>query len=182
MESIPLNIAVSVVTAFVTYLVIEYLKKSGRITVNLTSSNIVLSKPNKLGGQEPTVFLHEAEDLNISLGIDIYNSSQVAKSLREVGLEIKHPKRRKFFSSASVLLKEKQQQDRYRLAPYQKLGIINLPPRELIHLEIKSWVRVADHDLKGELTFNLVAKYPNGWRFKKYLVLANPEAPFVRTE
>src|SRR5690348_10422655 len=79
---------IGVFGSITTMVVSHYLKLAGKILVNLTRSNIVLSRLNN-GVIEPTVFLDEAENLSISVGIDIYNSSDAPKSLRELGIEVK---------------------------------------------------------------------------------------------
>lgn len=159
----------------------QYIKQSGKITVNLTRSNIMLSKPDEAGGQVATSNLDESDTLNISLGIDIYNSSEVPRSLRELGIEV-IPRKGKGFSIPPSVLKERSNIPTF--IPYRKLEIINLPPKELTHLDLQTWEKLdhSYHELKGSLTFSFVARYPNGKKFKVRLITVDLEKPALQTE
>ncbi len=164
---------IGVLGSIATLITSDYLRRSGRIAIYLTRSNIVLSKRDEMGGQVDTLLLSEAENLNISLGLDIYNSSDIPKSLRELEIELKGKKNTILTLRPSVL-NEKQ----HGSYPYRHLEIINLPPKELIHIDLQCWVKVEQNNsLKGDITFSFKAKYPNGRLFKTYLIKANPEKP-----
>ncbi len=166
---------IGVFGSLITLIASDYLRRSGKITLYLTRSNIVLSKRDELGGQVDTIFLSEAENLNISLGLDIYNSSDEPKSLRELEIELKVKKNKPFTVYPSIL-RDKTQGGLH----YRRLEIVNLPPKELIHIDLQGWVKVEqNNDLKGDIVFSFKAKHPNGRSFKKYLIEANLEKPIL---
>lgn len=71
----------------------------------------------------------------MSLGVDIYNSSDIPKNLRELRVEIKENWWNTFTVPISVL-KENYQGH----FPYRTLEIINLSPKELAHFNFQSLV------------------------------------------
>jgi hypothetical protein len=180
MEAIGLNITVSVVTAVLTYLAIEYFKNSGKIRVNVTRSNIGLTMPDKHGGQTPTVDLEQADQLHITLGLNIYNSSNTQKSLRDIGFGLQIKNWGTITIPASVTAEAKNLEITSALYSGQPLSrpldILNLPPKELIFLYVFSSVPAQKH-YKGNILFSLVGKYPNGKKFKAKLVTVDPEHP-----
>lgn len=157
----------------------HYLRLAGKVTMNLTQSDIVLARPDGHGQQESVGTFEQAIDFNISLGIDVYNSSDVPRSLRELEIEIRG-KRGKVFTVLPSVLKDNYQ----GFVPYHTLGIMNLPPKELKHFDFKSWIKVNNlpSDMRGELTISFKAKYPNGWRFKRKLLVIDPEKPKLQVE
>jgi len=172
MESIGINIAVSVVTAFLTYIVIEYFKKSGKIRVNLGSSELVLHKPDDYGGQSPTKSVAEATSLTVILGLDIYNSSDVQRSLRALEIEIKPKNKSKSFVSPPYTFVRGSSS----LAPYSKFQVVNLPPKEITHLDVRCWARDDEcRNLGKEVSVYLKGLYPNGRKFKAFLQTADLE-------
>ncbi len=172
MESIGINIAISVVTAFLTYIVIEYFKKAGKIRVNLGSSELVLQKPDEAGGQVPTQSTAEATSLTVILGLDIYNSSDVQRSLRALEIELKPKSKSKSFVSLPYTFIRGSSS----LVPYSKLQVINLPPKEITHLDVRCWLKGDEcRSLGREISIYLRGLYPNGRKFKAYLQTADLE-------
>jgi len=158
---------IGIVGSIGTLIASHLLRTSGRITVNLTRSNITLSRqnPDEYGQEVVTLHLDEAAKLNISLGIDIYNSSDIPRSLRDLWIEVKSKGRLVIGTRPSVLNdKRKSQFDVYR-----KLEIINLPPKELAHVDLMGWINVSSYQkLKGNLTFSFKAEYPNKKVFRVF--------------
>lgn len=171
MESIGINIAVSVVTAFLTYIVIEYVKKSGKIRVNLGSSELLLYKLD-VGVQVQTQSIAEATGLTVELGLDIYNSSDVQRSLRALEIELKPKNRSKSFVSPPYTFIRGSSS----LFPYGKFQVINLPPKEITHLDVRCWASGDEcHNLGKEVSIYLKGLYPNGRKFNAFLRTADLE-------
>jgi hypothetical protein len=142
----------------------HYLRQAGRITVNISSSEFTLSKSDDAGGSEDAKSIAEAESLQIRLGVDIYNPSDVPRSFREICLEIK-PKTKK--ASYIFPLYVFIENSKSVFMPYKKLEIINLPPKELKHFDFNSWPKKEEFiGLNGEVVVYFKALYPNGNKFK----------------
>lgn len=158
---------IGIVGSIGTLIASHLLRTSGRITVDLTRSSITLSKQNPDGhGEEVgTLYLDEAAKLNISLGMDIYNSSDIPRSLRDLWIEVKSKGKLVAGTRPSVL--NDMRKSEYDI--YRKLEIINLPPKALAHLDLMGWINVSSYQkLKGSLNFSFKAEYPNRKVFRVF--------------
>jgi len=108
-------------------------------------------------------------ELKIQLSLDIYNSSELPKSFRDISIEVKSHKSKKTI----------------RLTPYtpedasgkiKTLEIINLPPKEIKNIDLLCTAFPLP-DFYGKISIYFVAKYPNGFRFKKQLISSVIEVP-----
>jgi hypothetical protein len=164
MESIGINIVVSVVTAFLTYIVIEYVKKSGKISVNLGSSELALNKLDV--GVEVPSSVAEATSLTVILGLDIYNSSDVQRSLRALEIELKPKNKSKSFVSPPYTFIRGSTS----YSPYGKFQVINLPPKEITHLDVRCWASGDEcRNLGKDVSIYLKGLYPSGRKFRAFL-------------
>src|SRR5687768_12887124 len=91
MESIAVNIVVALLTASLTYFLTNYFRQSGKIILNV-------------GWLDHTVY--EDSPVEVEFGMDMYNSSDVAKTLREPEVEfnIKERKKRGTWSTFTLFV------------------------------------------------------------------------------
>jgi hypothetical protein len=167
MESIGVNIAVAVITALLTFLVINYFKQAGKITANLTSHDFGETRPGEIQREEKIDLVTKPEELSIMLGVDIHNSSDITKSLRKLRLEFRSRTGKKPLSLPPYVLIPGSESS----MPFKKLEVVNLPPKEIMHYDLRCWVKEKEyHELDREIQVYLKARYPDGGDFEARLL------------
>lgn len=134
------------------YIAGYFLSRVGKITTYLTSSDFRVARVNESGEEKHDISITEAEWLSISLGIDIYNSSDVPKSLRELEIEVKSKKAVVSKTPFSV-----ESNGRHIF----ELKIINLTPKVIGHIELET--TLAKEELVG------IVAVQDEWRLPNWL-------------
>src|SRR5690349_9379607 len=67
----------------------HFLRTFGKIIVDVTDSELHLFLRDLEGGDREIDYIDDAQVLNVRFGIDIYNSSDIPRSLREIHVELR---------------------------------------------------------------------------------------------
>jgi hypothetical protein len=161
-ESIAVNVVVALITASLTYFLTDYLRQSGKLIVNVGWIDFTRNEDGLV---------------EVEFGMDMYNSSDIAKALRQLVVEfnIKERKKRSTWSSFNLFTSlESPIKVGKRKIGWDGLGSITIQPRELKYFNLKFYVDKEFLDtLKGENKLYLVASYPNGKKFIGFLTTTN---------
>ena len=68
------------------------LSKKGKLNVFITSCNDFFSKPDRYGGFEHCMSKDEVDRYSFELSLDLYNSSEITKIMRDVAIEFSQEK------------------------------------------------------------------------------------------
>lgn len=136
----------------------HFLRQTGKLTASLSSWNLSLTKNDYAGGLIKADTKSDAEQMEFMLGVDFYNSAETPKSLRKLQIEFKSKGRENtLLLPASTM--------------HKTLEVINFSPYELVHLDLKGWSnKEGILTLTGKVIVSITALYPNGKKFKTYLI------------
>jgi hypothetical protein len=149
----------------------HFLRVSGKIIVNVTDSEVHFFLRDLEGGDREIDYIDDAQVLNVRFGIDIYNSSDIPRSLREIQVELRTRNRKKTLISDAEVFKSVISNTSPFASGFTKLDIMNLPSKELQHLNFRClYKKPKINGVKGSVDFYLKALYPNGRRFKAHLL------------
>jgi hypothetical protein len=149
----------------------HFLRISGKIIVDVTESKVHLYLRD-LGssGDRETDLIDNAEVLDIGIGIDIYNSADIPRSLREIQVELRTKDKKRILMSHPEIFHVIKSDVSPFASGYRKLELINLPSKELQHINFRSvYKRPKINGLKGPVDFYLKALYPSGGKFRTHL-------------
>jgi len=142
-----------------------YLKQLGKLTANTTNWKLSLLKSDNTGGLEYTDKISETERIEVSLSINLYNSSETPKNLENVHLEFKSKG-----SNEKFYLPLYNPSEQPSLFVLKKIDAITIYPRELLHLDLRANGSRKDIILiHGRVDVILKANYPNGRKFSRKL-------------
>lgn len=149
----------------------HFLRISGKIIVDVTDSEVHLFLRDLEGGDREIDYIDDAQVLNVRFGIDIYNSSDIPRSLREIHVELRTRDRKKILISDPEVFRSVTSSTSPFASGFIKLDIINLPSKELQHINFRClYKKPKINGVKGSVDFYLKASYPNGKRFKTHLL------------
>jgi hypothetical protein len=111
----------------------------------------------------------DGEFMDICLHLNIYNSSEIPKSLRKLEIEVVSKNKNYVYSE---IPKTSIQNDTYHIAKYEEIHAINFQPKCVTHYSSNIYLinREIMDDLSGEVSMYLKASFPNGRGFKAYLI------------
>jgi hypothetical protein len=160
---------IGIVGSIATLIASHFLRVAGRITVTLSEAKIRLRKIEN----HTEVEVHSVADaltLNAELEVDIHNSSDIPRSLRELQIESRSRAKRKTVKS-NVFVDVRASAGSGRYSFPKELPIINIAPKELQHLSFRFHLTKEQLNLVDDkLEFYFTALHPNGRKFKVFLL------------
>lgn len=160
---------IGILGSIATLIASHFLRIAGRITVTLSDAKIHLIKIEN-HNQIEVNSVADALTLNAELEVDIYNSSDIPRSLRELQIEARSRSKRKTVKS-NVYVDVRTSAGSGRYSFPKELPIINIAPKELQHLNFRFHLNKEQLNLVDDkLEFYFTALHPNGRKFKAFLL------------
>jgi hypothetical protein len=160
---------IGIVGSIATLIASHFLRVAGRITITLSDAKIRLTKIEN----HTEIEAHSVADalkLGAELEVDIHNSSDIPRSLRDLQIETRsRAKRKTVKSNLYVDVRASAGSGRYSFP--KELPIINIAPKELQHLSFRFYLAKEQLNLVDDkLEFYFTALHPNGRKFKVFLL------------
>ena len=143
----------------------HYLREAGKITIFTSLWELKLLRQDSFGGEEEVTSIEDAERAEYIFELDIYNSSEIPRSLRDISIDFKSDN---LYCSTSPLIPLKNISSFF---PFEKLQIINLLPKELVHIRLTGSINKDNFHMFSKRTIAYIkASQPNKKKFKANLV------------
>lgn len=163
---------VAILSAAVTLIVTHYLRNAGKVKIGLASWEEEFKKIDDCGGQEPAEKISDSQWVYFLIILNFWNPSESPKSLQGLKMEVKRQEN----GGNKILLplkrfKASSNEKMVYLSQYQEFSMINLPSKQTVQEEVHLFVPQEEISFfSGTLNFYLIGTYPNGRKFKTFLL------------
>jgi len=140
-------------------------KRIGKLKIIENRSSIEYSKRDGMGGFVETDNLDGASRIKISIDVDIYNQTEVSKTLGGFQIEVNSRGKNIKFPVEEIHLSKDSTLPYAPMSYSKEVSVVTIPPKESKKIRCYSFPKTKEFPNSFE-RINILAKLPNGKEFK----------------
>ena len=153
---------IGILGSLATIVVTEILRNKGKLVLFTNKSKILFHKNDNAGGEIEALGRDDAEEIEFSFDIDVYNQSDVPKNLGEFRVELNNKNSKMNFAT-----KLYKRSGSYFIPYSQDVPTLTILPKQSANIECKTYLQQSDLSPFGsKIDIYLLAKLPDRRRFR----------------